>query len=268
MRTSIIMADLQFPEGPAFDRHKNLWCVEQNGGSLVCINDHTINRIQVGGRPNGLAIDKDNLIWFCDSGENSIRTYNPATGQTATILNTVDDQPLNMPNDLAFDHLNQLVFTCPGPKPDSNEGYICVYSSAHNLHKIAAGLYYPNGLAFTQNGQQLLVTETGKQQIWIGDWNATECSWTNRRVFANTGGAIGPDGMALDEAGYLYVAVYGDSCVRVFDPEGKYVSDIQVPGKNPTNCAFDPFQRWWLVVTESEKGNLISVPIMKKGILL
>lgn len=267
MRTSIIMSALQFPEGPAFDRNKNLWCVEQKGGSLVCINDHTVRRIQVGGNPNGIAIDNNNLIWFCDSGENSIRTYNPTTGETATILKTIDGQPLNMPNDLAFDHLNQLVFTCPGPKLDSDEGYICVYNSEHNLYKIATGFYYPNGLAFTQNGEQLLVAETGKQRIWIGDWNAKEGSWTNRKVFANTGGAIGPDGMALDEAGFLYVAVYGDGCVRVFDPTGKYVNDIQVPGNNPTNCAFDPFQRWWLVVTEAEKGNLVSVPIMKRGIL-
>jgi len=268
MRTSIIMSGLRFPEGPAFDRDKNLWCVEQKGASLVCINTDKETRIHVGGSPNGIAIDKDGLVWFCDSGENSIRTHNPVTGETATILKTVDGQPLNMPNDLAFDPLNQLVFTCPGAKLDSNEGYICVYNYEHKLYKIAAGFYYPNGLAFTQNGQQLLVAETGKQQIWIGDWNAAEGSWTNRRVFAHTGGAIGPDGMALDSAGYLYVAVYGDSCIRMFDPEGKYVSDIQVPGKNPTNCAFDPFQRWWLVVTEAEQGNIVSVPIMKRGILL
>jgi gluconolactonase len=267
MRTSIIMAGLRFPEGPAFDSSKNLWCVEQKGASLVCINTHTGKRIHVGGNPNGIAIDNAGLVWFCDSGENSIRTYNPDTGETATILKTVDGQPLNMPNDLAFDHLNQLVFTCPGAKPDSDEGYICVYNSERNLYKIATGLYYPNGLAFTPNRRQLLVAETGKQQIWTGDWNAAAGSWTNRRVFAHTGGEIGPDGMALDDEGFLYVAVYGDSCIRVFDPTGKYVNDIQVPGKNPTNCAFDPFERWWLVVTESEKGELLSIPIMKKGIL-
>ncbi|WP_049815565.1 SMP-30/gluconolactonase/LRE family protein [Niastella koreensis] len=261
------MSDLRFPEGPAFDRNKNCWCVEQLGESLVCISDHSAKRIQVGGCPNGIAIDGDGLVWFCDSGQNSIRTCNPETGVTETILKTLDGEPLNMPNDLAFDHRGQLVFTCPGPRLDSNEGYICVYNFEHKLHKIADGLYYPNGLAFTQNGRQLLVAETGRQQIWTGDWDAESASWTNRRVFAQTGGAIGPDGMALDEDGFLYVAIYGSGCIRVFDPAGNFVNDLITPGINPTNCAFDPFQRWWLVVTEAETGTVVSIPVLKKGIM-
>lgn len=267
MLTSIITNDLRFPEGPAFDRHQNLWCVEQKGASLVCISADSVKRIQVGGCPNGIAIDANQQVWFCDSGENSIRTYSPETGNTATVLNNLEGQPLNMPNDLAFDHMGQLVFTCPGPKLDSNQGVICVYTSDHKLYKIGAEFYYPNGLAFTQNGRQLLVAETGRQQIWIGDWNAAAASWTNQRVFVHAGGAIGPDGMALDEEGYLYVAIYGNSCIRVFDPEGKQVNEIIISGKNPTNCAFDPYQRWGLVVTEAETGTLINVPVMKKGIL-
>src|ERR1043165_5805902 len=98
MNTSILIADLRFPEGPAFDGNRNLWCVEQKGGSLVCKNDDTVKRIAVGGSPNGIAIDKAGVVWFCDSTENSIRTHNPNTGETATILKTIDDQPLNMPN--------------------------------------------------------------------------------------------------------------------------------------------------------------------------
>lgn len=267
MTTSPIATGLRFPEGPAFDRQGNLWCVEQKGASLVCISDGLINKIEVGGCPNGIAIDAHQQVWFCDSGQNSIRTYSPGTGATSTIISTLDGKALNMPNDLAFDPLNQLVFTCPGPKLDSSEGIICVYNSDNKLHKIASDLYYPNGLAFTQNSRQLLVAETGKQRIWIGDWNAVTASWTNKRVFAYTGGDIGPDGMALDEEDFLYVAVYGSACIMVFDTEGKKVNELPTPGNNPTNCAFDPFQKWGLVVTESETGTLVSLPVMKKGIL-
>lgn len=267
MKTSVISSNLRFPEGPAFDWHQNLWCVEQKGASLVCVTGREIRRIEVGGCPNGIAISADQLVWFCDSGENSIRIYNPGTGQTTTALCSLESRPLNMPNDLAFDHLGQLIFTCPGPRLDSNEGYICVYTSEKKLYKIASAFFYPNGLAFTRDGRYLLVAETGKQQIWIGDWHAEAGSWTNRRVFAHTGGEIGPDGMALDEDGYLYVAIYGSGCIRVFDPGGNHFTDIPTPGMNPTNCAFDPFEQWGLVVTEAETGTLIHLPVFKKGIL-
>lgn len=267
MTSSPIISGLRFPEGPAFDRHKNLWCVEQKGASLVRVTGQSADRIEVGGCPNGIAIDSLQQVWFCDSGQNSIRMYNPQTGQTATILRDLAGQPLNMPNDLAFDPREQLVFTCPGPRLDSDEGYICVYTSEKKLYKIAEHFFYPNGLAFTRNGSRLIVAETGKQQLWIGDWDGEQASWTNRRVFAQTGGKIGPDGMAFDEEGYLYVAIYGSGHIRVFDPEGRHDKDLATPGMNPTNCAFDPFQRWGLVVTEAETGTLIHFPVSRKGIL-
>jgi gluconolactonase len=173
-----------------------------------------------------------------------------------------------MPNDLAFDPRGQLIFTCPGPRLDSSEGYICVYNSSSEVYKIAENLFYPNGLAFTRGGRQLLVAETGKQQIWIGDWDAAEAIWTRRRVFAYTGGVVGPDGMALDEAGFLYVAIYGSGCIRVFDPEGRHFTDLPTPGVNPTNCAFDPFGRWGLVVTEAETGTMVSLPVERRGTIV
>src|SRR5689334_17311586 len=126
MKSFVIGSGLRFPEGPAFDRHKHLWCVEQKGASLVCVTGHEIHRIEVGGCPNGIAISADQAVWFCDSGENSIRIYDPETGQTTTVLDNLEGKALNMPNDLAFDHLGQLIFTCPGPRLDSDEGYICV----------------------------------------------------------------------------------------------------------------------------------------------
>lgn len=267
MHSSIILSNLRFPEGPAFDRNKNCWCVEQTGGSLVCVSTQGTKRFEVGGCPNGIAIGADQLVWFCDSGQNSIRTCDPETGATATILHTLNGAPLLMPNDLAFDHRGQLVFTCPGPRLDSSKGYICVYNYEGKLLKIAEGFYYPNGLAFTRDGRQLLVAETGRQRIWTGDWDADNGRWTNRRVFAQTGGVVGPDGMAFDEDGFLYVALYGSGCIRVFDPAGNYVNDYTTPGLNPTNCAFDPFHRWWLVVTEAETGTLVSIPVMKTGII-
>src|SRR5690606_15049079 len=137
----------------------------------------------------------------------AIRTYHPLTGDTRTVVAERDGAPLNMPNDLAFDQNGHLIFTCPGPELHPS-GYVCALSTTGNLLTIATQLNYPNGLAFTRNFDQLLIAETGTQQIWIGEWDSSRMQWLNPRILARTEGGLGPDGMAFDEQGNLYVAVY------------------------------------------------------------
>ena len=104
---------LQFPEGPAFDSKGGLWLVELKGGSLVRFFENKFTRFFVGGAPNGIAIDKNDMVWFCDSLYNAIRTFHLGTGQIATVVTTVDDECLNKPNDLVFDKKGNLLFSCP-----------------------------------------------------------------------------------------------------------------------------------------------------------
>jgi len=257
---------IRFPEGPAFASDGTLWCVEQWGESLIQYTGADYKRHHVGGRPNGLAIAQDGTLWFCDSGHNAIRTYHPSTGTSRTIISERDGKPLNMPNDLAFDANQQLVFTCPGPTLDQ-AGYVCVHSHRGELVTIAMGLYYPNGLAFTHNYRQLLIAETGRQRIWIGEWDSMQTQWRNPRVFSYTEDGLGPDGMAFDEYGNLYAAVYGSASIQIFASNGQRVRTIELTGRNPTNCAFDPTGTYGLIITEAENDQLLTVSCDLKGIL-
>jgi gluconolactonase len=47
--------------------------------------------------------------------------------------------------------------------------------------------------------------------------------------------------------------------VWVFDLEGKLVKQINLPGQNPTNLYFDTKNELGLVVTEAQKGLLLSI---------
>lgn len=266
MDTVHILADgLRFPEGPAFDQNGNLWCVEQDGESLF-YRDKTgyTKRIYTGGKPNG-SVCNGKYLWFCDSGQNAIRRLNLATETVDTVLNQLSGQPLNKPNDLLFDQQGNLICTCPGP-PDANEqGYVVVYSATGAVEIIAEGLLYPNGLAFLPDTNTLLIAETHQQRIWSGFWDVNTLSWENISVWTDVvdapiGAPVpGPDGMAVGPDGNVYVAVFGAGFIRVFSSEGKYQRDIHLPGQNPTNCTFDPSGQLGLVVTEAEKGLLLSV---------
>ncbi|WP_461789668.1 SMP-30/gluconolactonase/LRE family protein [Pedobacter sp.] len=254
---AILLADgLKFPEGPSFAPDGSLWAVELLGESLLRLKNGRVDRFLVGGKPNGTVINGDNEIWFCDAGRNEIRCLYPNTGLTVTLVSQVQGEDLNQPNDLAFDRQGSLVFTCPGNSRTEPTGYVCVYQRDGLVRKVAEGKYFPNGLAFDAMGDRLIVAETYRHRLWKGDWDPEGCTWSNTQIFSETGGPTGPDGMAFDGGGNLYVAVYGLGKIKVIDTEGRIVDEIIVPGNNPTNCAFDPTGELGLVVTEAEHGRL------------
>lgn len=271
IETHTILADgLAFPEGPAFAPDGSLWAVELKNESLIQLIDGVLSRYRVGGAPNGIAIDANGLIWFCDAAQNAIRQFDPASGKTITIAFEVDGQPLDNPNDLAFDSAGNLVFTCPGNSRQEPSGYVCARTPDGQVRKIAEGLYFPNGLAFSADGQSLIIAETYRHQLWKGAWNAQTATWSNASVWATVVGPTGPggpDGMAVGSDDNLYVAVYGTGAVHVIEPTGQVIDRINVPGHNPTNCAFDPSGQLGLVVTEAEQGQLLAFQLSTNSFL-
>lgn len=219
-------------------------------------------RVHTGGRPNG-AVVRDEYVWFCDSGQNAIRRMSIDTKTIDTVVSELGNRPLNGPNDLLFDSRNNLIFTCPGSSAEP--GYVAVYSASGMVEVIADGLDYPNGLAFLANDKTLLIGETHRQRIWEGFWDAEGLSWETIRVWSHVIDAPvnapfpGPDGMALGSDGNLYVTVFGAGLIRVLSAEGEFIRDISLPGQNPTNCIFDPSGKLGLVVTDSSRGELLSI---------
>ena len=266
MKVDLIVDGLHFPEGPAFDSRGVLWAVELKGEGLIRWQDGALHRVPTGGGPNGIAIDSNDCVLFCDSAERAIRRYDPSTETTISLAQAVDGESLNKPNDLAFDVMGNVLFTCPGESRHEPSGYACALAPRGVVHKIATGYYFPNVLAFNNDGTQLILAETYRQRLWVGDWDAINLTWSNPRIWADgLEGAPGPDGMALGSDGRLYVAVYGSGCIFVLSIEGAIERRIELPGRNPTNCAFDPSGQLGLVVTEAEKGQLLSLPELGAG---
>ena len=263
---NVLATGLRFPEGPVFTPDGALWCVELKGGGLARWQRGALTRVATGGGPNGATIDQEGRLWFCDSGHNSIRRLDPRTGEIASIVKQLEGRPFFKPNDLAFDAAGNLLFSCPGDSRQEPTGYACCLAPSGEVSVITREKYFPNGLVFVNGGRSLLLAETYRQRLWIGDWDPQLREWSNTRIWAaGVTGAPGPDGMALGADGRLYVAVYGSGQVKIFDATGQQVGARDLPGKNPTNCAFDPAGQLGLVVTEAERGELLSLPDLGPG---
>ena len=264
----VLLDGLAFPEGPAFHPDGSLWCTEIRGGNLVRYDPAGPRRYPSNGRPNGLAFDSRGVAWVCDAQLSAIRCFDPRTERWSIAVDSIDGEPLARPNDLAFDPAGTLVFTCPGNSREAPTGYVCALRPDGTLSRIGEHLQFPNGLAFTDGGATLVVAETFRQRLWKGGWDAAGARWIDPQPYADVGGPIGPDGMALAADDLMWVAVCGSWQIKGVDPAGAVVRAVSLPGSVPTNAAFDPSGRLGLVVTESDRGLLLSVPSLGPGVPL
>lgn len=256
----ILTDTLEFGEGPAFHPDGDLWFVEIVGDCVTHVTNGDLERHTANGAPSAIIFDEAGRGLVCDGGQNSIRRFDPATEEWTTVVDSIDGEPLGAPNDLAFGPDGSLVFTCPievGVVPD---GYVCCLEPDGTLKKIAEDMYFPNGLAFSEDGEELIVADSLPHQLLRGTWDSDTYEWTDVEVWADVGGPIGPDGMALGDDGRLYTAVFGSGQVRVVDQSGEVVEAVDVPGRDPTNIAFDPSGELGMVVTEAHDGVLVSYP--------
>ena len=267
---TVLATGLRFPESPVFDLTGRLWCSEQEGAGLFCrYEDGRTEKIVTGGRPGGLTVDKQGGLWFCDSGKNTIRHFDPEVRQIETVVDSYGGKPLNRPANLLFDRMNNLIFTCPGPPLQEvgisgTQGEVLVLTSSGSIQIVADELSYPTGLAFLPSTDSLLIAKTQKQRLWCGFWDMVTLSWETIDVWANTGKVInnahGPHGLAVGPDNAIYTAVFGVGVVRVFDPDGQLIRGIPLPGRRPTSCVVDPSGQF-LVVAETERGELLQVRI-------
>jgi gluconolactonase len=75
----------------------------------------------------------------------------------------------------------------------------------------------------------------------------------------------GPDGMAFDEAGNIYVATVGVGFVYVYSPEGHLLESIPSGGIRPTNVCFGGADFDCLYVTIDDLGTMVSIDIGVPG---
>ena len=262
---TILAEGLDFPEGPAFDPQGNLWCTELSAGNLIRYAGGKIERVATGGKPNSMAFDHQGRAWVCDSGQNAIRRYTPTDKNWEVLLDRVDGVPLQAPNDLTFDHAGNLLFSCPNFASEEKTGYVVCLTPAGHASIIASGYYRPNGLEIVDGGKALVVADTFQKTLFKGEWDSSAHEWKAPTAWCKVGGKEGPDGMTFGADGLLYQAIFGDGVLRVVTKDGAVRQEIPTGGANPTNVAIDPSGKLGLVVTETEKGRLLSYPGIRPG---
>lgn len=112
-----------------------------------------------------------------------------------------------------------------------------------------------NGIGFSPDGSVLYHCDTAINAVWAHDY-AEDGAVTGRRFLVQRDD-LSPDGLAVDEAGTVWVAdVSGSGSVRGFAPTGEEVARIEVPARTVTSLCFGgPERRDIYIVTADNRDH-------------
>jgi gluconolactonase len=282
--------DLGAPEGPVA-LPDGTWLVVEAAAQRGCVtrisaDGRTKSVIKQTGRPNGLAVDAAGVIWVAESKMPSLLRLT-MDGKCDVVATGCDGGPFLFPNDLCFGPDGAIYLTDSGVQIESfapNNQIRADYLDQHYdgrlyrvepdtgaVTKLDEGILFTNGIAFGADGM-LYLNETVTGNIYRYAWEDGEVG--PRSIFGNViredapAGWKGPDGMAFDDSGLLFVAVFGQGDVTVLGANGEVVERISTQGLLPTNVAFALPGQQRIYVTEFQHGQVEVFPVSRDGLRL
>lgn len=262
----VVSGNSGFMEGINFDRKGNIWMVSPTTGELLTVKSGKAAKVADFEGPVGAKFHKDGRLFMTDlSGV--INAYDPATGKSSTIVDSYNGKPLNGLNDLVFDKDGGLYFTEPMGSSATHPVGRVFYLPPNSTEPVlfAENIAYPNGVAISADGLRVYISEFAKNRVLAVPAKNAPLSPETPFVFGQYEGGIGPDGLAVDEEGNLYIAHFQAGEIVVQDANGFTYGTIRLPedaGTFTTNLAFHD---GYLYITESSKNEVWRIKVNKKG---
>jgi xylono-1,5-lactonase len=220
-------------EGPRVDRHDNLYFSDVHKGGVYRRGpDGTIDTIVPKRRGvGGIAFHVDGGLVI--SGRNICHVLD---GETRIVF--APDAPGL--NDLFVDAQGRVICGTMRSDPFSVEeprtaGECWRIDAEGEATELYGNISLTNGIGFSPDGTVLYHGDTTRG-VWAHDYDDGKVS--SRRLFVHREG-LSPDGLAVDEAGTVWVAdVSGSGAVRGFAPDGSEIGRVEVPAQMVTSLCF------------------------------
>ncbi len=118
-----------------------------------------------------------------------------------------------------------------------------------------AGLTISNGLGWSPDEATMYLVDSGPRVVHAFAFDADRGTISGGRVLVTLDEEDGaPDGMTVDTAGDLWVAIYGGGHVHRYSPDGVLRQVFPVPAEQSTCCAFAGPDLRRLYVTTATEG--------------
>jgi gluconolactonase len=226
----------EFSEGPVFDADGNLYFTHGKSVSKLTPEGDLLPWLETQGA-NGHKILPDGTHLICEPAASRILRVSAAGQVLGVASDASDGQPLRAPNDLTLSPEGGFYFTDPGGSREAPIGTVHYVTPEGATRTVATGLSVPNGLALNPDKSVLYVAETVPNRVLAFPVEAPG-KLGPMRVFADLPKAEGPDGLAVDAAGNVYVAHLGVSVVQVISPSGAWLRSLPAGNYDVSNLTF------------------------------
>ncbi len=291
MASGIFASGIGAPEGPVTLPDGSMYVTEMSDATLNVSKLNTKGERTVikktGGRPNGLAIDGEGLIWIAEAGHRALVCIDPEGREVKRLEGDDKNGRFFFPNDLAFGPNGHLFMTDSGialadflDGQNFVEGFMDMFwdgrvyeidpKTMKVVRLIDSKIRFTNGIAFDQ-ANQLYANASFTGEVYRYDVFGAKAP--RRELFGNVlqpdnqAGFKGPDGMKFGLDGRLYCTVYGQQNITVLDTTGKVAERLELDGPCPTNLAFARSGKR-ILVTEVSKGQIERLDVPCDGLQL
>jgi gluconolactonase len=215
--------------------------------------------LQYDGEPNGLAWHQQRQQIIIADFKQGILGLNPVTKELETILARFNGERLKGPNDLVVAKDGSIIFTDQGMSglqdPTGRVYRLCTDGRIDILLRNGPS---PNGLVLDRSQKTLFVAMTRDNSVWVLPLYPDGSVQRTGR-FSSYFGIGGPDGMATDEEGNIFVAHSTLGTIFVHRGDGTPFARIVTTavGKGSTNLTWGGHNRKTLYIVESESGTVM-----------
>ncbi|MEZ6057409.1 MAG: alpha/beta hydrolase-fold protein [Planctomycetaceae bacterium] len=239
----VVAENLGFADGLSTDPEGNLYFCDMRAPAVYRISAKDGTRTEIAKESvSGLKLAPNGLLYACQGSKSRIISIDAKTGEVRVVAEGV------APNDLALTKEGDLYIT-----ETKTQQVTRINTTTGEVTRVDTGINKPNGIALSNDGGTLAVSDFGGEHAWMfrvnpdGSLDAKMPTMTLRLPIDEKGdfkfnepppylATSRGDGMAVDRKGRYYIT--STLGVQVFDPTGRPCGLLPKPDRDQplTTC--------------------------------
>lgn len=122
-------------------------------------------------------------------------------------------------------------------KFNPGQGKLHRWDGGDSNHVMVENLALPNGLGWNNENTLIYLADSMAKKVFVSDFDLADDFVPQFRELITIETGV-PDGLAIDNEGCIWLALWGGSRVVKISPQGVIISEHHFPVAQPSSCAF------------------------------